>query len=382
MNTVSQIQSAINSKKPISFWYSYSHPDTERVVEPMSLANGSLVARENGNFKRFNIDGINLIASEKNDTIKTIDEMINANATMVFTYSLSQPEKVRYASPIEIKGDLVIAVEADTGKYKSFKLEGIHFIKENREMPQGHRVEEGEIVEDEEIVSEYEEQKTSIRGMIVQAITFLRYRKGCSRPAIRKYIIDNFNISPYTVDRKLNIALKRGVDSGVLIQNGQHFKLNKAKKNVKLEDSATTGVFIPSTQTPEQRLQNLVQKHIDYKEPMTFKYSFSKPDLVRTFYPESIKNYIVTGKENGKYKSFALTGIMNVSCIVQEVSSQEKVEWHENGVMLARYTLNNGKKEGLYQSWYDNDKKIWNAFIEMIKEMGYVKSGGITEKKW
>ena len=128
MNTVSQIQSAINSKKPISFWYSYSHPDTERVVEPMSLANGSLVARENGNFKRFNIDGINLIASEKNDTIKTIDEMINANATMVFTYSLSQPEKVRYASPIEIKGDLVIAVEADTGKYKSFKLNNLFYF--------------------------------------------------------------------------------------------------------------------------------------------------------------------------------------------------------------------------------------------------------------
>jgi hypothetical protein len=317
MNTVSQIQSAISSKKPISFRYSYSHPDTNRIAEPMSLANGSLVARENGNVKRFNIDGINLISTSSTPSVKTtIQQMINANATMVFTYSSSQPEKVRYASPIEIKGDLVIAVEADTGKYKRFKLEGINFINENREVK-----EEGEIVENEE---------TSIQEMIVQAITSLEYREGCSRPAIRKYIIDNFNISSYTLDRKLNIALKRGIDSNLLIQNGQHFKVNKAeKKKVKLEDSSTTGIFIPSTQTPEQRIQNLVQKHIDYKEPMTFKYLFSKPDLVRTFYPESIKNYIVTGKENGKYherfmyKSFSLTGIMNVSCIVQEVDPSE-----------------------------------------------------------
>ena len=286
MNTVSQIQCAINSKKPISFWYSYSHPDTNRIVEPMSLANGSLVAREKGSVKRFNIDGINLIASEKNDTIKTIDEMINANATMVFTYSLSQPEKVRYASPIEIKGDLVIAVEADTGKYKSFKLEGIKFVDEAKPEKQEDDIKKRlqKALDNKEIIKirysysqpdlerivvpwslgedklnvnecgvfksfllsgikfvneksepevEDEEKEVSLEKMIVQAITSLKYREGCSRPAIRKYIIDNFNISSYTLDRKLNIALKRGVDSGVFIQNGQHFKVNKTeKKNV------------------------------------------------------------------------------------------------------------------------------------------------------
>ena len=92
MISVAKIQSSIQSKKPISFWYSYSHPDTNRVVEPISVCDGTLVARENGAVKRFKLDGINLIEEVQSKLVETLNEMIRSNATMVFTYSFATPK--------------------------------------------------------------------------------------------------------------------------------------------------------------------------------------------------------------------------------------------------------------------------------------------------
>jgi len=61
MISVEQIQSLIQSNEKISFWYCYSHPDVDRLVEPISISKDTLIARENGSIKRFKIDGITLI---------------------------------------------------------------------------------------------------------------------------------------------------------------------------------------------------------------------------------------------------------------------------------------------------------------------------------
>jgi len=308
MNTVSQIQSAINSKKPISFWYSYSHPDTNRVVEPISFTHCSLVARENGSVKRFIIDGINLIstqsdvvpkASTSSEVETTIKQMINSNATMVFKYSLSQPEKVRYASPIGIEGDCVLAVEADTGKYKRFKLANIQFVDE----AQPENLEDGEIRE------EPRKKQPSYIEMITSAIKALNHRGGCSRPAIKQYISNNFDMT--VSDRHLRVALLKGIDAGIFIQNGQCFKL-------------------PTYLKPSTELEQKIQKYIDYKETMTFTYNFSQPNLVRTFVPETIRNHIVIGKQYGKaypeYKSFSISGIN----LIEKREEQREVELEDS----------------------------------------------------
>ncbi len=299
MNTVSQIQSAINSKKPISFWYSYSHPDKNRVVEPISLTHCSFVARENGSVKRFIIDGINLISTQSTSSVETtIKQMIDSNATMVFKYSLSQPEKVRYASPIGIEGDCVLAVEADTGKYKLFKLANIQFVDEAQPL------EDGEI--SEEKCEEPCKKQPSYIEMITSAIKGLNHRGGCSRPAIKQYITNNFDMT--VSDRHLRVALLKGIDAGIFTQNGQCFKL-------------------PTTIKPSNELEQKIQKYIDYKEPMVFTYNFSQPNLVRTFVPETIRNHIVIGKQYGKaypeYKSFSISGI-------NLVEGQRKVELEDS----------------------------------------------------
>ncbi len=61
----------------------------------------------------------------------TVQSMIDCNAGMVFYYVHSKPELKRMVHPILIVGNHVVCVEADTGKHKRFKLDGIRFPPEN-----------------------------------------------------------------------------------------------------------------------------------------------------------------------------------------------------------------------------------------------------------
>ena len=73
--------------------------------------------------------------------------------------------------------------------------------------------------------------------MIANAILGLKARGGASRPALKKYILENNkDISLDAFERSLRTAIKKGVASGELVQIKQSFKLSdaaKAKKALK-----------------------------------------------------------------------------------------------------------------------------------------------------
>ena len=58
---------------------------------------------------------------------QSVQYIIDANAPMVFTYAYSRPEFQRIVHPIGIVGDVVHTLDAETGKFKKFKLDGIVF---------------------------------------------------------------------------------------------------------------------------------------------------------------------------------------------------------------------------------------------------------------
>lgn len=58
---------------------------------------------------------------------QSVQYIIDANAPMVFTYAYSRPEVQRIVYPTRIRGDTVSTIDAETGKYKKFKLDGIIF---------------------------------------------------------------------------------------------------------------------------------------------------------------------------------------------------------------------------------------------------------------
>merc|ERR1712203_576316 len=65
--------------------------------------------------------------------------------------------------------------------------------------------------------------------MVFKAVLEIRdYIKGASRPAIKKYIEQTYKITASTA--ALRRALKKGVDSKALTQEGQRFKLDPAKR--------------------------------------------------------------------------------------------------------------------------------------------------------
>ena len=60
----------------------------------------------------------------------------------------------------------------------------------------------------------------------------LKGRRGTSRQKIERYILENFIVKPTSVRKQLNLALKRGVAKGLLLQvRGSggcgSFKINK-----------------------------------------------------------------------------------------------------------------------------------------------------------
>merc|ERR1711997_1339579 len=66
-------------------------------------------------------------------------------------------------------------------------------------------------------------------GMVLQAVLNIKdYRKGASRQAIKKYIEGTYNKVVSLV--ALRKAIKKLVDSEFLIQDGQRFKLQQAKR--------------------------------------------------------------------------------------------------------------------------------------------------------
>jgi len=69
----------------------------------------------------------------------------------------------------------------------------------------------------------------SYTEMVLQAVLNIKdYRKGASRPAIKKYVEDTY--SKVTTPAALRRAIKNLVDKGTLTQEGQRFKLNQEKR--------------------------------------------------------------------------------------------------------------------------------------------------------
>merc|ERR1712115_268085 len=65
--------------------------------------------------------------------------------------------------------------------------------------------------------------------MVLQAVLNIRdFIRGASRQAIKKYIETSF--SKVVSASAFRVAIKKLVDSGVLLQDGQRFKLEKSKR--------------------------------------------------------------------------------------------------------------------------------------------------------
>lgn len=64
---------------------------------------------------------------------QAVQHIIDANAPMLFTYAHSRPEFQRIVYPIGIVGDVVHTIDAETGNFKKFKLDGIVFPKPSNE---------------------------------------------------------------------------------------------------------------------------------------------------------------------------------------------------------------------------------------------------------
>merc|ERR1712038_852260 len=65
--------------------------------------------------------------------------------------------------------------------------------------------------------------------MVIQAVLNIKdYQKGASRPAIKKYI--EVTYSKVAGSSILRRSIKKLVDDGTLLQEGQRFKLDKAKR--------------------------------------------------------------------------------------------------------------------------------------------------------
>ena len=94
--------------------------------------------------------------------------------------------------------------------------------------------------------------------MIKAAIGALKERNGSSRQAIEKYIKANYKINE--VGSHLKLALKKGVQSGALLQSkgtgaSGSFKLNKAVKEEKPKKKPAAKK--PAAKKPPQRNQRL-----------------------------------------------------------------------------------------------------------------------------
>ena len=74
---------------------------------------------------------------------QAVQHIINANAPMVFNYAYSRPEIRRIVYPTGIEGNLVHTLDAETGKFKKFKLDGISFPQPDVQTLISYAMEEG-----------------------------------------------------------------------------------------------------------------------------------------------------------------------------------------------------------------------------------------------
>lgn len=77
---------------------------------------------------------------------QAVQHIIDANAPMVFTYAHSRPKFQRIVYPIGIVGDVVHTLDAETEKFKKFKLDGIVFPKPSNEKILSYAVEKGSTI--------------------------------------------------------------------------------------------------------------------------------------------------------------------------------------------------------------------------------------------
>ncbi|KAI0244686.1 hypothetical protein L0F63_004597 [Massospora cicadina] len=60
--------------------------------------------------------------------------------------------------------------------------------------------------------------------MVKDALKNIKDRKGVSRPAISKYVVSNYKVPADKAKVHIKTALKRGVQNGALMQDGQRFR--------------------------------------------------------------------------------------------------------------------------------------------------------------
>jgi hypothetical protein len=122
---MSQVQNMINANAPMVFTYKYSRPQVQRIAHPVNIEGDIVTAVESdtGRWKRFKLDGIHFPSPLENK----IQNMINTNSCMIFTYKYSNPNLHRAVYPVKIENNVVIGNDASTGQFKSFKLDGIQF---------------------------------------------------------------------------------------------------------------------------------------------------------------------------------------------------------------------------------------------------------------
>jgi hypothetical protein len=116
---------------------------------------------------------------------QSVQHIIDANAPMVFTYAHSRPEVRRIVYPTGIKGNTVNTVDAETGKFKKFKLDGIIFPQPDVQPWVSYAIDQGMTVSFNYRYSNPEFKRVGIpikfskdgNSVLVRLETYLPYRR-------------------------------------------------------------------------------------------------------------------------------------------------------------------------------------------------------------
>jgi len=116
---------------------------------------------------------------------QAVQHIIDANAPMVFTYAHSRPEVRRIVYPTGINGNTVNTIDAETGKFKKFKLDGIIFPKPDVQQWVSYAIDQGLTVSFNYLNSNPEFKRVGVpvklskngNSVLVRLETYLPYRR-------------------------------------------------------------------------------------------------------------------------------------------------------------------------------------------------------------